>query len=127
MKKMTLLLAVVSLMSASTGFAADRSGEVVFKAACTVCHTAGLMNAPKLGDKAAWKARIAQGMPMLYDHAIKGIRTMPPKGTCTACTDKEIKNGVDFIVPEIYNNPVTDKPSSMILLGEGGLIKVVRE
>jgi cytochrome c5 len=98
MKKMTLLLAVVGLMSASTGFAADRSGEVVFKAACTVCHTAGLMNAPKLGDKAAWKARIAQGMPMLYDHAIKGIRTMPAKGTCTACTDKEIKNGVDYMV-----------------------------
>lgn len=99
MKKMTLLLVAVGLMSANTVFAAaDRSGEAVFKAACTVCHTAGLMNAPKLGDKAAWKARIAQGMPMLYDHALKGIRAMPAKGTCTACTDKEIKNGVDYMV-----------------------------
>lgn len=98
MKKMTLLLAVVGLMSAGSSFAADRSGEAVFKAVCTTCHTAGLMNAPKLGDKAAWKPRIAQGTPMLYDHALKGIRMMPAKGTCTACTDKEIKNGVDYMV-----------------------------
>lgn len=98
MKKMTLLLAVVGIMSAGSSVAADRSGEAVFKAACTVCHTAGLMNAPKLGDKAAWKARIAQGKPMLYDHALKGIRTMPAKGACTACTDKEIKNSVDYMV-----------------------------
>ena len=99
MKKMTLLLAMMGAMSAGSSFAAaDRSGEVVFKAACTVCHTAGLMNAPKLGDKAAWKPRIAQGMPMLYDHAIKGIRTMPAKGTCAACSDKEVKNAVDYMV-----------------------------
>lgn len=99
MKKMTLLLAMMGVMSAGSSFAAaDRTGEAVFKAACTVCHTAGLMNAPKLGDKAAWKARIAQGTPMLYDHAIKGIRMMPAKGTCAACSDKEVKNGVDYMV-----------------------------
>ena len=98
MKKMTLLLAMIGAMGSGSSVAADRSGEVVFKAACTVCHTAGLMNAPKLGDKAAWKPRIAQGMPMLYDHAIKGIRTMPAKGTCAACSDKEVKNGVDYMV-----------------------------
>ncbi len=98
MKKMTLLLVVVSAVTANLSFAADRTGEAIFKAVCTTCHTAGLMNAPKFGDKAAWKPRIAQGIPTLYDHALKGIRMMPPKGTCTACTDKEIKNGVDYMV-----------------------------
>ena len=39
----------------------------------------------------------------------------------------EIKNGVDYIVPEIYNNPLTNRPSSIIAIGEGGLIKVIRE
>lgn len=39
----------------------------------------------------------------------------------------EIKNGVEFIVPETYNSPLTDKPSSIILLGEGGLVNVIRE
>lgn len=39
----------------------------------------------------------------------------------------EIKNGVDFIVPEIYDKPLYDKPSSIIAIGEGNLIKVIRE
>lgn len=98
MKKITMLLAVLGVVAANTSFAADRTGEAVFKAVCTTCHTAGLMNAPKLGDKAAWKPRIAQGTPMLYDHALKGIRMMPAKGACGACTDKEIKNSVDYMV-----------------------------
>jgi cytochrome c5 len=98
MKKMTLLLAVVGLMGASSSFAADRSGEAVFKAVCTTCHSAGLMNAPKFGDKVAWKPRIAQTVPVLYQHALNGIRMMPAKGTCTACTEKEIKNAVDYMV-----------------------------
>ncbi len=98
MKKFPMLLAMMGVVAANASFAADRTGEAVFKAVCTTCHTAGLMNAPKFGDKAAWKPRIAQGMPMLYDHALKGIRMMPPKGACGACTDKEIKNGVDYMV-----------------------------
>ena len=70
----------------------------LFAQSCAICHASSSNPAPQVGDKAAWKARIAQGMPMLYDHALKGIRAMPAKGTCTACTDKEIKNGVDYMV-----------------------------
>lgn len=40
---------------------------------------------------------------------------------------QEIKNNVDHIVPEIYDNPIINKPSSIISLSEGGLIKVIRE
>ncbi|MGE0078959.1 MAG: L-threonylcarbamoyladenylate synthase [Bacteroidales bacterium] len=39
----------------------------------------------------------------------------------------EIKQGVDFIVPEIYFAPISDKPSSIISVGDGGVIKVIRE
>jgi len=39
----------------------------------------------------------------------------------------EIKDGVDYIVPEVYNAPLSDKPSSIIALGKGGVIKVIRE
>jgi cytochrome c5 len=41
--------------------------------ACVACHGTGIAGAPKFGDKAAWTARIAQGTPVLYEHAIKGI------------------------------------------------------
>src|SRR6478609_11164629 len=38
-----------------------RSGEEVFKAQCTTCHTAGVAGAPKFGDAAAWGPRIKSG------------------------------------------------------------------
>lgn len=96
--KQKMMAIVLALLASANVLAADRAGEEVYKAVCATCHAAGLMNAPKFGDKAAWKPRIAQGVPVLYDHALKGIRMMPAKGTCTACTDKEIKNGVDYMV-----------------------------
>src|SRR5262249_18220865 len=54
--------------------AQDLSGEQVFNMACSACHGAGVAGAPKYGDKAAWGPRIAQGMPTLFDHALKGFQ-----------------------------------------------------
>jgi cytochrome c5 len=65
------------------------------------CHGAGIAGAPKVGDKAAWTARIAQGNPTLYEHAIKGYQgkagVMPPKGGSTA-PDADVKAAVDYMV-----------------------------
>ncbi|HEX8613348.1 MAG TPA: c-type cytochrome [Telluria sp.] len=80
--------------------AAD-AGKTVYNAACIACHGAGIAGAPKFGDKAAWTARIAQGAPVLYEHAIKGYTgkngMMPPKGGSSA-SDEEVKAAVDFMV-----------------------------
>ena len=71
MKKVMLVLASVALLASQASFAApDRKGEDVYKATCTICHGAGVAGAPKLGDKAAWKARIAQGTPTLYNNGL---------------------------------------------------------
>ena len=75
-----------------------KSGEEVVAGTCKMCHEAGVGGAPKMGDKAAWKARIAQGTDTLHNHAISGFNAMPPKGTCATCSDDEIKAAVDFIV-----------------------------
>lgn len=75
-----------------------KSGEEVFNGPCTMCHGTGVGGAPKVGDKAAWAPRIAQGVNTLHDHAIAGIRAMPPKGTCATCSDDEIKAAVDYMV-----------------------------
>ncbi len=53
-----------------------KSGEVVFKAQCTACHTAGVAGAPKFGDAAAWSARIATGLDALVNSALKGKGAM---------------------------------------------------
>lgn len=57
-----------------------KSGEEVFKAQCTACHTAGLVGAPKLGDNAAWAPRISTGYAALLNSALKGKNAMGPQG-----------------------------------------------
>jgi cytochrome c5 len=57
-----------------------RSGEDLYKGRCAGCHDAGLLGAPKLGDKAGWSARIATGYQALLTSALKGKKAMPPQG-----------------------------------------------
>ena len=52
--------------------AAALSGPQVYNSACLACHGAGIGGAPVLGDAEAWAPRIAQGMDVLKEHAIKG-------------------------------------------------------
>jgi cytochrome c5 len=82
--------------------AADLTGEQIYDQACVACHGAGVAGAPKLGDKAAWAPRIAQGMDTLHKHALQGYQGkagyMPPKGGRTDLSDQSVMNGVDYIV-----------------------------
>lgn len=87
-------VASVEVAAADAGPHVDKSGEEVVKAVCGMCHSAGLMNAPKIGDKGQWGPRIAQGYDTLISHAINGIRSMPPRGGNAALTDGEIANAV---------------------------------
>ncbi len=77
-----------------------RSGKDVYQAACFACHGTGAAGAPVLGDKAAWGARIEQGMDTLVSHAINGINAMPPRGTCGACSDAELIGAIEYMVGE---------------------------
>lgn len=81
-------------VAAAAPVAAGKSGEEVYKAVCLMCHGAGLMNAPKFGDKAQWAPRIAQGYDTLVSHAVNGIRTMPAKGGNPALSDAEVAAAV---------------------------------
>jgi cytochrome c5 len=57
-----------------------KSGEQVFAAQCSACHTAGVAGAPKLGDAAAWGPRLGQGYATLLTSALKGKGAMGPQG-----------------------------------------------
>ncbi len=80
---------------------AKADGKKVYDTACMACHTAGVAGAPKLGDKAAWEARIAQGEATLYKHALEGFQGktgfMPARGGSSA-SDAEVKAAVDYMV-----------------------------
>ncbi len=83
--------------SGSTSAAADPKAS--YQSACFACHGTGAAGAPKLGDKAAWKARIAQGKATLYKHAISGKGAMPPKGG-SSLGDDAVKAVVDYMITQ---------------------------
>lgn len=85
---------VVEVAAVEAGPHVDKSGEEVVGAVCGACHTAGALGSPKIGDKAAWAPRIAQGYETLIKHAIEGIRSMPARGGNPALTDGEIANAI---------------------------------
>jgi len=57
-----------------------KSGEEVYKAACTACHSVGAAGAPKTGDAAAWAPRIKTGYEALLNSALKGKGAMGAQG-----------------------------------------------
>jgi cytochrome c5 len=91
--------------AAPAAAAADMPGEQVFQQVCTACHGAGVAGAPKVGDKAAWAPRIAQGADTLHKHALEGFQGkagfMPPKGGRTDLSDKSVMNAVDYMVSQV--------------------------
>lgn len=103
LKRVIAAAAMVGFMGAgtvSTVQAAD--GKKVFDQVCMMCHKTGVAGAPKFGDKAAWAPRVAQGMDVLYEHAIKGFKgkkgVMPPKGGRSNLSDDEVKAAVGYMV-----------------------------
>jgi cytochrome c5 len=81
---------------AAGGAAGERSGEQLYKSVCGACHDAGVANAPKLGDKAAWAPRIALKLDGLVKSAIVGKNAMPPKGGSDA-NDAELTRAIVYM------------------------------
>ena len=75
-------------------------GESVYKGSCMACHGTGAAGAPKVGDKAAWKPRIAQGMDTLVKHATGGFKAMPPRGGNASLSDEAVKAAIEFMVSQ---------------------------
>jgi cytochrome c5 len=81
------------------------TGESIYKTNCIACHGSGVAGAPKLGDQAAWTARIAQGHAVLSQHAIEGYKGaagyMPPKGGYMKLSDEEVSLAVQYMVSQV--------------------------
>ncbi|MBK6396316.1 MAG: cytochrome c5 family protein [Betaproteobacteria bacterium] len=84
-------------IAAPSGPKGNLTGEQVYGQVCKTCHEAGIAGAHKLGDKAAWGKVIAQGEKLTVQHAIAGIRAMPPRGGNADRTDAEVQRAVAFM------------------------------
>ncbi|UGB38250.1 c-type cytochrome [Frateuria soli] len=97
--------AAAKAAASQVAFGGSTDGKTIYEGLCHSCHTAGVAGAPKLGDKAAWAPRIAQGIDTLVKHAIEGYHGpdgnfMPPKGGMPSLTDEQVANTVKWIVDQ---------------------------
>jgi len=93
----------VELAAPGAAVAGERSGEQLYKAVCTGCHEAGVANAPKLGDKAAWAPRLALGLDGLLKSAIAGKNAMPPRAGSDA-NDTELARAIVYMANKSGGN-----------------------
>ena len=87
-----------------------RNGKQVYDTACGACHTAGVLQAPRLGSQEDWIAREKQGFEVLLSHAIKGFKNMPAKGGNPTIKDKEIENAINYMLVASGFDQYAQKP-----------------
>ena len=77
-------------------------GKEIYDTKCMACHMTGVTGAPKMDEKERWATIAAQGLDVLYDHAIKGFTgkqgNMPAKGGFTDLSDDDMKNAVSYML-----------------------------
>jgi cytochrome c5 len=74
----------------------QRTGEQVFKAQCTTCHSTGAAGSPKFGDAGAWANRIKTGFDALVNSALHGKGAMPAQGG-GEFSDLEVSRAVAYM------------------------------
>jgi cytochrome c5 len=89
-------VAAVTIAAPPAVGGAERTGEQLYKTTCVACHEAGVANAPKFGDKAAWAPRLVLGLDGLLKSAIAGKNAMPPRAGSDA-TDIELTRAIVYM------------------------------
>ncbi|RFU47452.1 cytochrome c5 family protein [Paraburkholderia sp. DHOC27] len=76
---------------------ASQAGKALYTQVCQACHAAGVLGAPKFGNKDDWAPRLKDPMDVVYNYALHGKGAMPPKGGSNA-SDADVKAAVDYMV-----------------------------
>jgi cytochrome c5 len=79
---------------------APMSGSDVVAKVCATCPGTGVLNAPKIGDKAGWAQRKAAGMAALIKNSIDGKNQMPARGGDPSLSDDEVKAAVEHMLKQ---------------------------
>jgi cytochrome c5 len=71
--------------------------------------------APKTGDIAGWKPRLAQGYDTLVKHAVEGFKTMPAKGGNASLDPIEVARAVTYMSNQSgakFSEPAAPAPAA---------------
>ncbi|WP_049166820.1 c-type cytochrome, partial [Moraxella catarrhalis] len=75
-------------------------GKARYEKTCKVCHDAGLLEAPKITDKAEWQKRLNEkGLETLQAHSAKGFNKMPAQAIGDV-TEPEVYAAVNYILEQ---------------------------
>ena len=79
------------------------AGRRVWLTTCKRCHATGQAGAPRLGDREAWRPRMAQGEPTLLRHALEGFEgpagtEMPARGGNPKLGDAEVLGALHYML-----------------------------
>ncbi len=90
------------VVAAPVAMLAVMSGEQTYQMTCSTCHATGVGGAPKFGNAKDWSRRLAEGLPMLKEHALHGLTdeggVMPAKGGRPDLPDESVANAVEYMV-----------------------------
>lgn len=76
------------------------TGQEVYNKVCVACHAAGVLGAPKVGSKELWEPRLAQGLTVLVNNSVTGIRAMPAKGGDPSLTEANLKEAIIYMLDQ---------------------------
>ena len=96
--KVALVGTIALIAFLIAGQAAAAEGKEIYAKACSACHIAGVANAPKLTDKAAWASLIKQGNDALVASVIKGKGVMLPRAGNASLSDADIKAATEYMI-----------------------------
>ena len=82
---------------------------VVLQTICAPCHTQPGTGVPLLGDSVEWSKRRAKGLEQLLANTINGQAGMPPLGTCSFCSEDELRRLVRLFVGLPFDNATPAK------------------
>ena len=89
-----------TVVAAEPEMLAADAGAKIYESNCKVCHTAGLLNAPKYGDTAAWATRLTKDKETLYMHSAKGFNKMPAQAV-DGVSEAQVKAAVDYMLASV--------------------------
>ena len=94
-------LAAWAALALAAGVAAQAptTPKAVYDTNCAACHSTGILNAPKFGDKAQWDPRLKGGMAALVKSAAAGTaKGMPPRGGRPDLSDAQLRAVIEYMV-----------------------------
>lgn len=99
----TLLMS--PLLSAADGKPVDlKVGEQMYGQLCVLCHASGVDNAPRLGVKEDWLARLPLGEDTLYQAVIEGPNHMYSKGNSPVESEGQIRSMIAYMMASVTDD-----------------------